>query len=126
MSIFARILQVFFMVAGLASIGVGLIMVLITQPHWTCEVSRNEPNYTSCRSTDLESFTSYHLFWFVLGLALEIMAVAVVAGARRRTVENLLMSMNSPAAAPTFSSSLPPAPGPYPGYPQQQPPYPGQ
>ncbi|ATY11407.1 hypothetical protein CU254_13770 [Amycolatopsis sp. AA4] len=124
MSIFARILQVFFMIAGLVSIGVGLIMVLIAKPYWTCEVSRNEPNYTSCRSTDLESFTSYHLFWFVLGLALEIMAVAVVAGARRRTVENLLLSMNSPAPAPTFPS--PAAPSPYPGYPQQQPPYPGQ
>ncbi|WP_409465448.1 hypothetical protein [Amycolatopsis sp. GA6-003] len=124
MSIFARILQVFFMIAGLVSIGVGLIMVLIAKPYWTCEVSRNEPNYTSCRSTDLESFTSYHLFWFVLGLALEIMAVAVVAGARRRTVENLLLSMNSPAPAPAFPG--PAAPGPYPGYPQQQPPYPGQ
>ncbi|WP_370938396.1 hypothetical protein [Amycolatopsis sp. cg13] len=131
MSIFARILQVFFMVLGLASIGGGLIMVLIAKPHWTCEVSRNEPNYTSCRSTDLESFTSYHLFWFVLGLALEIMAVAVVAGARRKTVENLLMSMAAPTTGPTFSSPLPSAPGPvppgpYPGYPQQQPPYPGQ
>ncbi|WP_037366432.1 hypothetical protein [Amycolatopsis orientalis] len=117
MSIFARILQVFFMVAGLASIGVGLIMVLIAKPHWTCEVSRNEPNYTSCLSSDLESFTSYHLFWFVLGLALEIMAVA---GARRRTVENLLRSLNSPTPAPTYPSS--PPPGAYPGYPQ----YPGQ
>ncbi|MBN9739749.1 hypothetical protein DMP23_01310 [Amycolatopsis sp. A1MSW2902] len=126
MSIFARILQVFFMVAGLASIGVGLIMVLIAKPHWYCEVSRNGEATTWCYENDLEALTSYHLFWFVLGLALEIMAVAVVAGARRRTVENLLMSMNSPAAAPTFSSSLPPAPGPYPGYPQQQPPYPGQ
>ncbi|WP_116201476.1 hypothetical protein [Amycolatopsis circi] len=138
MSIFARILQVFFMVLGLASIGVGLIMVLIARPYWTCEVSRNEPNYTSYRSTDLESFTSYHLFWFVLGLALEIMAVAVAAGARRKTVEHLLMSMGAPAAGPMPPGPLPSAPlppgampapgampGPYPGYPQQ-PGYPGQ
>ncbi|WP_409181431.1 hypothetical protein F9C11_33880 [Amycolatopsis sp. VS8301801F10] len=124
MSIFARILQVFFMIAGMVSIGVGLIMVVAAKPHWYCEVSRNGEATTWCYEHDLEALTSYHLFWFVLGLALEIMAVAVVAGARRRTVENLLLSMNSPAPAPAFPG--PAAPGPYPGYPQQQPPYPGQ
>lgn len=114
------------MLAGLASIGVGLIMVLIAKPHWTCEVARSEPTYSTCRASDLESLTSYHLFWFVLGLALEIMAVAVVAGARRKTVESLLMSMSSPTAGPMSPSPLPPSPmAPYSGYPQQ-PPYPGQ
>ncbi|WP_033289599.1 hypothetical protein [Amycolatopsis jejuensis] len=107
MSIFARVLQIFFMIAGLTSFLVGLIMILIAKPHWYCEPSRNGSGTSWCYQNDLESLPSYQLFWFLLGLALEVMAVAIAAGARRKA-----------AAVPAPSAPPPPAPlppGPVPG-----------
>ena len=121
MSIFARTLQILLMVLGVASIGVGLIMILIANPHWYCEATSQPPG-SSCSMTDLEARTSYHLFWFVLGLAFEIMAVAVAAGARCRKTENLLAAILAGAAP---APPMPSRPGGYPGFPPQ-PPYPGQ
>lgn len=80
-SIPARILQIFFMLAGLAGFITALALVLVDKPSWSCEVNMNDPRHSRCEMTNL---AGYPLIFAITGVGMEVMSASVAAGARRR------------------------------------------